>query len=64
MQKSNEIDKKNITKLSSLQCTVGGPPGTPGAPPGAPKCPRGLEKNAKIPKNYIKNLHASKYPKL
>ena len=23
MQKSNEIDKKNITKLSSLQCTVG-----------------------------------------
>ena len=42
----------------------GGPPGAPGAPPGAPKCPRGLEKNAKIPKNYIKNLHAEKYPKL
>ena len=38
----------------------GGPPGAPGAPPGAPKCPRGLEKNAKIPKNHINNLHAEK----
>ena len=42
----------------------GGPPKAPQAPPGAPGCPRGLEKIAKILKNYMKNLHASKYPKL
>ena len=27
-------------------------------------CPRVLEKISKIPKNYIKNIHAKKYPKL
>ena len=42
----------------------GGPPEAPEAPPGVPGCHRVLEKIAKIPKNYIKNLHASKYPKL
>ena len=42
----------------------GAPPGPLEPPPGAPKCPRGLQKNAKLPKNYIKNLHAEKYPKL
>ena len=41
----------------------GGPPGTPRAPPGVPGCQRVLEKIAKILKQYIKNLHASKYPK-
>ena len=41
----------------------GGPPGTPRTPPGVPGCQRVLEKIAKILKQYIKNLHASKYPK-
>ena len=42
----------------------GAPPEAPEAPPGIPGCHRVLEKIEKIPKNYIKNLHASKYPKL
>ena len=37
-------------------------PGAPGVSPGVPRCQRFLEKNAKILKNYIKSLHASKYP--
>ena len=41
----------------------GGPPEDPPAPPGVPGCHRVLEKIAKILKNYIDNLHASKYPK-
>ena len=35
----------------------GGPPGPLEPPPGVPKCPGGLEKDAKIPNNYIKNLN-------
>ena len=42
----------------------GGPPEAPGAPPGVPGSHRVLEKIPKILKNYMKNLHASKYPKL
>ena len=42
----------------------GAPPGAPEAPPGPTGCPRDLEKLAKIPKNYIKISHASKYTKL
>ena len=41
----------------------GAPPGPLGPPPGVPGCQRVLEKIAKILKQYIKNLHASKYPK-
>ena len=41
----------------------GGPPRDPTAPPGVPGCHRVLEKIAKILKNYIKIVHASKYPK-
>ena len=41
----------------------GGPPGTPKTPPGVHGCQRVLEKIAKILKKYIKNLHASKFPK-
>ena len=41
----------------------GGPPRDPTAPPGVPGCHRVLEKIAKILNNYIKIVHASKYPK-
>ena len=41
-----------------------GPPRGPWSFPGVPWCPRVLEKISKIPKNYIKNIHAKKYPKL
>ena len=43
---------------------MGGPPQGPWSFPGVPWCPRVLEKISKIPKNYIKNIHAKKYPKL
>ena len=43
---------------------MGGPPRGPWSFPGVPWCPRVLEKISKIPKNYIKNIHAKKYPKL
>ena len=43
---------------------LGGPPRGPWSFPGVPWCPRVLEKISKIPKNYIKNIHAKKYPKL
>ena len=40
----------------------GGPPGDPTPHPGVPRCHRVLGKIEKIPKNYIKILHTSKYP--
>ena len=43
---------------------MGGPPQGPWSFPGVPWCPRVLEKISKIPKNYIKNIHAKKYPKI
>ena len=43
---------------------LGGPPQGPWGPPGVLGCHRALEKIAKIPKNYMKILHASKHLKL
>ena len=62
------FQKRRMSKLSLRGTPMGvppwgGPPGASGAPPGVPRCQRVLEKIAKILKNYIGNLHASRYPK-
>ena len=56
-----------VWSLGGVLCGVppwGGPPEAPEDPPGVLGCHRVLGKIVKIPKNYIANLHVSKYPKL
>ena len=65
---SKIFQKRRISKLLLRGTHMGyppwgGPPWAPRAPPGVPGCQKVLEKIAKILKKYIKNLHASKYPK-
>ena len=54
----------NYRKVLTWGTPFGGSPQGPWSFPGVPWCPRVLEKISKIPKNYIKNIHAKKYPKL